>query len=331
MVAVSRPHVYVALPLPDPSIARILEACDVARPERGQPERDELIAELANAEGLLGSAMLPVDAGVLESAPRLRVVSNFGVGYNNVDIDAATRLGIVVCNTPGVLSDAVADLTLGLIIALARRLPESDRFVRAGRWGSGTMVRLGNDLRGKRLGIVGLGRIGREVAQRASAFGMEVCFHDVFQQPDEGFAHCTYRAFDELLRESDFVTLHVNLTDETNHLIGARELSLMKPGAYLINTSRGPVVDQTALTEALRAGTIAGAALDVLETEPTAPDDPLLHLDNAIVLPHVGSATVETRRAMLELCIENLLVALRGDTPPCVVNPEVLETRRQPS
>lgn len=329
----ARPLVYVALPLPDQSIARIVDACEFTRYDRrGQPSRDELIAALANVEGLLGSAMLPVDEGVLDAAPLLRVVSNFGVGYNNVDVDAATRRGILVCNTPGVLSDAVADLTMGFIISLARRLPEGERFVREGRWGPGQGVRLGNDLRGKKLGIIGLGRIGRAVAQRARAFGMEACFYDVFdQQLDESFVFCTYSALDDLLRESDYVSLHVNLTPETHHLIGARELSLMKSTAYLINTSRGQVIDQPALVEALRSNTIAGAALDVLEQEPPAADEPILQLDNALVLPHIGSATVETRQAMLELAIDNLLVALRGETPQCVVNPEALATRRVPS
>ncbi|MEX2160122.1 MAG: D-glycerate dehydrogenase [Dehalococcoidia bacterium] len=329
----ARPHVYVALPLPDQSIARIVDACEVARyGQRGQPSRDELIAALASAEGLLGSAMLAVDEGVLDSAPRLRVVSNFGVGYNNVDVDAATRCGILVCNTPGVLSDAVADLTMGFIISLARRLPEGERFVRDGRWAPGQGVRLGNDLRGKMLGIIGMGRIGREVAQRARAFGMDGCFYDAFeQQLDESLVFCAPIALDDLLRDSDYVSLHVNLTPETHHIIGARELSLMKPGAYLVNTSRGQVIDQPALVEALRSNTIAGAALDVLEQEPPAADEPLLQLDNALVLPHIGSATVETRRAMLELAIDNLLVALRGETPQCVVNPEALATRRVPS
>jgi len=330
-VRVARPHVYVALPLPDQSIERVLAACEVTRYDRrGQPSRQELIDAIAAADGLLGSAMLPVDADVLASASRLRVVSNFGVGFDGVDVAAATRLGILVCNTPGVLSDAVADLTMGLIVALARRLPEAERFVREGRWLPGQGVRLGSDLRGNGLGVVGLGRIGREVAQRARSFGMHVCFYDVLRH-DEELAFCTYQDLDDLLRESDFVSLHVNLTEKTRHLISTRELSLMKPSAYLINTARGQIVDQPALVDALREERIAGAALDVLEQEPPAPDEPLLQLENVIVLPHVGSATVETRRAMLELAIDNLLAALRGETPQCVVNPEALAARRDAS
>ncbi len=323
------PRAYLALRLSDEAMARIGAACRVERFEgRGQPSKEELRACLGEIDGLLGSTQLPVDAEVLASAPLLRVVSNFGVGYDNVDLAAATARGVLVCNTPGVLTDAVADLTLGLIVALARRLPDAARFVREGHWAPGRpLPELGSDLRGKTLGIVGLGRIGRAVAQRAHGFGMRIVFHDVFRDPGEdGF--CEYRDFDDLLREADFVSLHVNLTDETKQLIGARELALMQPHAYLVNTARGQVVDQPALTEALREGRIAGAALDVLAQEPPAPDEPLLSLPNVIVLPHIGSATRETRRAMLDLAIENLLAALRGETPRCVANPEALERWR---
>jgi glyoxylate reductase len=325
-----RPRVFVALRWPVEALARIDAECEMQRYEGpgGQAPKDALIAALGDVEGLLGSAQLPVDAEVL-AAPKLRVVSNFGVGFDNIDVAAATERGILVCNTPGVLTDAVADLTLGLVIDLARKVVEAERVVREGQWATAGRGIMGNDLRGKTLGIVGFGRIGRAVAQRARAFGMRLCFHDVFEDPGDGFADCVYRPLDGLLREADFVTLHVNLTDETEKLIGARELALMKPAAYLINTARGPVVHQAALTEALREGRIAGAALDVLEREPPAPDDPILSLPNAIILPHIGSATRETRAAMLELAIDNLLAALRGETPKAVVNPEVLAARKQ--
>lgn len=327
-----KPRVYLALRVPDQAAARIEAECSVSRYDgRGQPSKEELLAALGDIDGLLGSAQLPLDAQVLAAAPRLRVVSNFGVGYDNVDLEVATRRGVIVCNTPGVLTDAVADLTMAMVLSLARKLPEAERFVREGRWSPGRTAPLGTDLGGKTLGIVGLGRIGRAVAQRARCFGVAVCFYDQFRDPGEDAAFCAYRALDDLLRESDFVTLHVNLTDETRGLIGARELALMKPTAYLINTSRGQVVDQAALVEALRAGRIAGAALDVLEQEPPAPDDPILHLPNLLLLPHIGSATVETRLAMLELAIENLLAALRGETPPSVVNPEALARRKERS
>ncbi len=324
------PLVFLALRLPEYALGRIEAECRVRRYEGwGPPSKQDLLPALGDVEGLLGSAMLPVDAEVLESAPRLRVISNFGVGFDNVDLAFATRRGVVVCNTPGVLTDAVADLTMALVLALARRVPESERFVREGRWLPGKAMELGTDVGGKTLGIVGLGRIGRALARRARPFGMQVCFHDRFQQPDEEVVFCRYRALDDLLRESDFLTLHVNLTDETTGFIGARELALMKSSGYLINTSRGQVVDQAALTTALREGRIAGAALDVLEREPPSPDDPILRLPNVIVLPHLGSATRETRRAMLDLAIDNLLAAVRGETPACVVNPEALSVQRR--
>jgi len=323
-----QPRVFVALRLAPDAFARVEDACAVTRFDgRGIPTKQDLLSSLADAEGLLGSAITPIDADVIASAPRLRVISNFGVGFDNVDLAVATERGILVCNTPGVLSDAVADLTLGLIISLARRLPEAERFVREGNWGTGRMVDLGVDLKSKTLGIIGLGRIGRAVAKRAQAFDMETVFHDQFRDPPPDASFCRYRELVGLLRESDFVTLHVNLSAETRHLIDARALSLMKPQAYLINTSRGPVIDQPALVAALQAGRIAGAALDVFEREPLPADDPLGSLPNVIALPHIGSATRETRAAMLNLAIDNLLAALRGEVPACVVNPQALEVR----
>lgn len=324
-----RPLVYIALHLPDDARARIESACRIREyAGTGLVPKPELIAALAGADGLIGSTQLSVDAETIASSPRLRVISNVGVGFDNVDVAAATARRVVVCNTPGVLTDAVADLTLGLIVSLARRLPESERFVREGRWGSSRTLALGSDLAGKTLGVVGLGRIGRAVASRARAFGMDVCFHDRFREPPADTAFCSFRDLDGLLREADVLSLHVELREETRGLIGARELALMKPSAYLVNTSRGHVVDQAALVAALREERLAGAALDVFEREPLPPDDPLLSLPNVIALPHVGSATVETRRAMRELAIDNLLAVLSGDEPPCAVNPEAMRAGR---
>ena len=328
-MSAGRPRVYIALPILDDALARIEAECAVERFRGdGRPSRDELLAALAEAEGVLGSAQLQIDAEALASSPRLRVVSNFGVGFDNADISAATQRGIVLWNTPRGLSDAVADLTLGLILSLARRLPESERFVREGRWLPGATMSLGTDVAGKTLGIVGLGRIGQAVARRAQAFGMAVVFHDQRQEPPADVAYCAYRDFSSLLSESDFVSLHVNLTPETEHLIGARELAMMKSSAYLINTARGGVVDQAALVDALGEQRIAGAALDVFEQEPLAADEPILNLPNVILLPHIGSGTVETRSAMLDLAIDNLLAVLRGERPPCPVNPEALGQKR---
>ncbi len=320
-----RPHVYIGLRGPEEALARISEVCEVTSFEGvGIPDRDELLAGVAAADGIIGSAQLPIDAAVLAAAPRMRVISNFGVGFDNVDVAAATARGVVVCNTPGVLSDAVADLTMGLLLSLARRLPEAERFLREQRWKPGASMALGTDVAGKTLGIIGLGRIGRAVSRRAVAFGMDVVYHDAVRDPPGDAAFCTYRDLDELLAAADFVSLHVNLTEATTALIGERALALMKPTAYLINTARGGVIDQAALVAALQRGELAGAALDVFEREPPAPDEPILQLPNVIALPHIGSGTVETRRAMLELAIDNLLAALRGERPPCVVNPEAL-------
>jgi glyoxylate reductase len=323
-----KPKVYLAFPPPDDVLARIEAECDVIPfGGRGKPAKPDLLGALADVDGVLSHTRVPFDAEVFAAAPQLRVVSNFGVGYDNVEVPAATERGVLVCNTPGVLSDAVADLTIGLIIALARNIVTTERLVREGQWGGGGGM-LGLDLKGKQLGIIGFGRIGRAVAQRAQAFGMRVCFHDQFVDPGEGFGYCTYASMDDLLRESDFVSLHVNLSDETTKLISTRELGLMKPAAYLINTSRGGVVDQAALVDALREGQIAGAALDVLEREPPAEGEPILSAPNVLLVPHIGSATRETRRAMLDLAVDNMLAALRGETPQCAVNPEALAARK---
>jgi len=316
----------VALGLADDARERIDAECEATYfAGRGMPSAGELLENVRDADGLLGSAQLPVTAQVIAAAPRLRVVSNFGVGFDNVDLAAANERRIVVCNTPGVLSDAVADLTLGMILSLARRIPQSERLVREGNWKPESGMPLGRDLAGKTLGIVGLGRIGLAVARRAQAFDMRIVFYDQFREPPAEAAYCEYRDLDDLLRDADFVSLHVNLGPESRHLMGAGQFALMKPTAYFVNTSRGQTVDQAALVAALEQGQIAGAALDVLEHEPPSPDEPILSAPNVILLPHVGSATVQTRVAMRDLAIDNLLLALRGERPKAVVNPEVLD------
>jgi len=268
-------------------------------------ERSELLRRVSGCAGLMPMPTDRVDAAVLEAGP-LRVVANHAVGVDNVDLDAARRLGVVVTNTPGVLTDATADLAMALILATARRLVEADRLVRSGGflgWRP-TMLR-GMDLRGARLGIVGFGRIGRAVAARAEAFGMEVVFAD----PEGGIP------FSELIATSDVVSLHCPLTPETHHLIDGEVLRAMKPSAILVNTARGPVVDEAALATALAGGWIAGAGLDVLENEPRVHPD-LVGLENVVLLPHIGSATHATRRAMAETAARNLAAALRGEVPP---------------
>jgi glyoxylate reductase len=316
------PKAVVIVPVPPEVEARLREACDLALIAPGAA-RETVIAALADAEGLLCPAPFPIDNALLDAAPRLRVIANFGVGFNNVDLAELDRRGIVCCNTPGVLSDAVADLTLGLILAAARHIVPSANYAAQGGWAAGEPgPPLGFDVRGKTLGLIGFGRIGRATANRAVAFGMRVIAHDVVPL---GPGDPERLPLDGLLRESDIVSIHVNLTPETTHLISTRELSLMKPTAWIVNTARGPVIDQVALTKALQDGVIAGAALDVLEVEPPDPADPLPSLANVIVLPHVGSATVETRAAMLDLAVRNLCAVLSGQRPPECVNPGSLE------
>jgi glyoxylate reductase len=308
--------VYSTVRLPGLVLERLGRTCDVTCREGGGKMPPEEFASIPPAvEGLISPSDQPVPREFLQSAPSLRVVSNIGVGYDNVDLAVAAERGIKVTNTPGVLSAAVAELTIGMMITLTRRLQESAAIVRDGRWGApGVFAPLGTDLKGKTLGIVGFGRIGREVATRAAAFGMEVVFFDA--RPDVGGgAYRRAASLADLLREADVVTVHTDLNETSRHLIGADQLQSMKPSAHLINTARGGVLDQAALYEALRAGRIAGAALDVLEREPPDPTDPILQLPNVYVLPHIGSATRETRAAMLDLAIENLLACLDGR--PC--------------
>jgi phosphoglycerate dehydrogenase-like enzyme len=321
---VEKPLVCVALALPDEALATLAGACE-PRPVVA----DTIASQIAEAEGLLCPAPFPVLPALLDLAPHLRVVSNFGVGFNNVDLAEMNRRGIAVCNTPGVLTDAVADLTIGMIVAASRGLVVNANYVRERRWGRDVAPSLGWDLRGKTLGLIGFGRIGKAVAARARAFGMKTCFFDLFDAPGEGWDDCAYEALDALLRASDVVSVHTNLTPETFHLLSEREFAQMKSSAWVINTSRGPVIDQAALTKALREHRIAGAILDVLEVEPPPADEPILGLENAVILPHIGSATVETRAAMLDLSIRNLKAVLAGERPPECVNPEALDRAMQ--
>ena len=314
------PVALVAVPVPEAVVELLGADCSPC-----VVSTSDVRANLARAEGLLCPAPFPITIELLDAAPRLRVVSNFGVGFNNVNLAEMERRGIAVCNTPGVLTDAVADLTVGMILMASRGLVANNRFATGGAWAAGEAAPpLGWDLAGKTLGLVGFGRIGRAVAARARHFGVRIVYHDILAAPGPGFEDCQYLSLPELLASSDVVSLHVNLTAETHHHIGRGELELMRPTAWLLNTSRGPVVDQSALVEALRGGTIAGAVLDVLETEPPARDDPILALPNALLLPHIGSATVETREAMLDLAVRNLAAVLGGRTPPECVNPQVL-------
>ncbi|MDQ3704943.1 MAG: D-glycerate dehydrogenase [Chloroflexota bacterium] len=267
----------------------------------------------------------PVDAEVLDAAPRLKVVANMAVGYNNIQVEEATKRGIAVTNTPGVLTDTTADFTWTLLMASARRVVEADKFLRAGRfYGWGPLMMVGQDVYGKTLGVIGFGRIGRAVAKRATGFDMQVLYFDRHPADVETEKALNARAasMEELLRESDYVTIHTDYNPETHHLIGKPELESMKPTAYLINTARGPIVDEAALAEALKNGTIAGAGLDVFEREPEVHPG-LMELDNAVLAPHIASASLDTRNAMALMAAENVIAALKGEMPPNCVNPEV--------
>jgi glyoxylate reductase len=320
----ARPRVFVARRIPDDGLTPIAAACDAdIWPDELPPARDELLRRVAGCDGILTLLTDRVDDELLDAAgPSLRVVSNYAVGFDNIDVPACARRGIAVGNTPGVLTETTADLAWALLMAAARRLPEGDRYVRAGHWRTwGPLLLLGPDVHGATIGIVGFGRIGQAVAQRARGFGMDILYHDVARLPDDVTAPlgAAYVPLDELLARSDFVSLHVNLTAETRHLINATTLGAMKSTAVLVNTSRGPVVDQAALAVALREGVIWAAALDVTDPEPIPMEDPLVGLDNCLIVPHIASATRATRGKMAAMAAANLLAGVRGDPLPTPV------------
>jgi glyoxylate reductase len=316
----------VARTIADTSLRRLQEQCDTdVWSEDRPPPRDELLRRVAGCDGILTLLTDRVDEELLDAAgPRLRVVSNLAVGYDNVDVPACARRGIAVGNTPGVLTETTADLAWALILAARRRVAEGDRYVRAGKWRTwGPNLLLGSDVHGATLGIVGFGRIGQAVARRAVGFGMNVLYTSRTRLPKavETGHRARFVDLDELLARSDIVSLHCALSPETRGLIGRRALELMKSTATLVNTARGPVVDQAALYVALRDGVIATAGLDVTDPEPIAPDDPILSLDNCVVVPHIASATHATRGRMAEMAAANLLAGVRGDPLPTPVEP----------
>ncbi len=326
----SKPYVYVTRRLPDVAFRRLSSDCEVEIWDSEIPPPYDMLREgVADKEGLLCLLTDRIDGALLDAAPGLRVISQCAVGYDNIDLSAATTRGIPVGNTPGVLTDATADFAFALLMAAARRLGEAFDFARSGQWQTwGLTLLLGQEVYGATLGIVGLGRIGQAVARRARGFGMNVLYHDTLRQPEaEAGLGLEYRSLDDLLRESDFVSLHTTLTDETRGLIDARAFALMKPTAILINTSRGPMVDPEALYQALKDGQIAYAALDVTDPEPLPADHKLLTLPNLIVAPHIASATVRSRTRMAMMAVQNLLTGLRGESLPHCVNPEVYGTR----
>lgn len=327
-----KPKVFVTRLLPEVGLNRIKQHCDAEIWTDPLPPPYALIRQkIAACEGLVSLLTDKVDAPLLEAAPRLKVVSNYAVGFNNIDVAAATARGIAVGNTPGVLTDATADMAFCLLIAAARRVVEGHQYTQAGKWKTWEPLgHLGQDLFGRTLGIVGMGRIGYAMARRCQrGWDMKVLYYDVHKsEPAEKDLGARQVDFDTLLAESDFVSIHTDLNEKTRGMFGAKQFKKMKRTAVLVNSARGPLVDQKALYGALKAGTIFAAGLDVTDPEPPAFDDPLLKLPNVVIAPHIASATVGTRGAMAEICANNLIAGLTGQKLPAWVNPEVAGKRR---
>jgi glyoxylate reductase len=328
-----KPRVFVTRRIPAAGLDRILRHCDAELwPEPLPPPHQILCRKVPDCDGLVALLTDRIDAALLDTAPRLKVVSNFAVGFNNIDVPAATARGVAVGNTPGVLTDATADMAFCLLIAAARRLLDACDYALAGHWKTWEpMGHLGQDLAGKTLGVVGMGRIGYGLARRCHrGWDMRVLYFDVYpNEKAEAELHARRVDLETLLGESDFVSVHTDLNESTRGLFNAARFRLMKPTAVFVNTARGPVVVEKDLIEALRSGTIFAAGLDVTDPEPPAPDAELLRLPNLVVAPHIASATVGTRDAMATICAENLLAGLQGRPLPAWVNPEVGPNRRR--
>jgi glyoxylate reductase len=331
-----RPKILVTQKVPDPAYPLLEAIGDVeANPEEGTIwSYEELLRRGPGHDYIYTLLTDNVDARFLEacanSTPRLKMVANMAVGFNNIDVEAATRLGIAVSNTPGVLSETTADLAFALLMATARRIPEAERYLRAGKYhGWGPLLFCGAEIHHSTLGLVGAGRIGKIMARRAHGFDMNVIYYDVYRlsPEDEAEYHMTYKPLEELLHEADFVSVHTPYMPSTHHLIDAEKLKMMKPSAILINTARGPIVDEKALVAALQQGTIAGAGLDVFEEEPTV-EPGLLEMENVVLLPHIASASLKTRTLMATMASDNLVAYYHGQRPPNILNPEVLDKDR---
>ncbi len=327
-----QPKILVTQKVPDPAYPLLEAIGDVeANMEEGVIwPYEELLRRGPGHDYIYSLLTDNIDASFLEacaaSTPRLQLVANMAVGYNNIDVEAATRLGIAVSNTPGVLSDTTADLAFALLMATARRIPEAERFLRAGKYkGWGPLLFCGAEVHGSTLGLIGAGRIGKIMSKRASGFEMKVIYYDVnrMSAEDEAMYHMTYMPMDEVLQMADFVSVHTPYMPATHHLISERELKLMKPTAILINTARGPIVDEKALVRALQMKMIAGVGLDVFENEP-AVEPELLTMENAVLLPHIASASLNTRTVMATMASDNIVAHHQGQRPPNILNPEVL-------
>ena len=323
-----RPDVYVTRMLPEPAIELLKKHCEVEiNPDDRVLTREELLEKVKGRDAVLCLLTDIIDEEVLETAgAKCRIFANYAVGYNNIDVKAAAKRKIIVTNTPGVLTDATADLAWALLFSVSRRIAESDKYIREGKFkGWGPMLFLGRDITGKTLGIIGAGRIGANFAKKSNGFDMRILYNDI--KPNEKFENETGAVYvdkEALLKESDFISVHVPLLPSTRHLIGEKEFKLMKKTTVLINTSRGPVVDERALVKALKEGEIWGAGLDVYENEPEL-EPGLSGLDNVVIVPHIASATIETRTNMGLIAVRNIIAVFDGETPPNCVNPEILK------
>jgi glyoxylate reductase len=325
----ARPRVYVTRLIPEAGLKIVRDFAETVVWEGNvPPPKDTIMQQVAEADGILPLLTDRIDAEVINAGRKLRVISNYAVGYDNIDVPAATARSILVCNTPGVLTETTADLAWALLMAGARHIAHGHAYVQAREWKSWQpQLFLGYDVHAATIGIIGAGRIGQAVARRAKGFSMRILYHDAERKPDlEKEVGAEYADLRTLLRESDFVTLHVPLTPETKNMINAERLALMKQTAVLVNTARGLAIDEAALYDALKNGRIAAAALDVTAVEPIPPDSPLLGLDNCTIVPHIGSASFATRNKMAVMAAENLVAALKGERPAHIVNPEVLGT-----
>lgn len=326
-----KPKAYITRMLPERGLNVIKKYFDIEIwQEYGPPPRNVLLEKAKDVDVLVTLLSDKIDTEVFNAAPRLKIISQLAVGFDNIDLQEATKRGIYVTNTPEVLTDTTADFAWTLLMAVARRVVEADKYVRTGQWKVAwhPAMMQGRDVYGATIGIVGAGRIGYAMAKRATGFGMKILFYDVISRPEmEKDFGAKKVDLETLLKESDFVSIHVPLMKETHHLMNSDRLKLMKKTAYLINNSRGSVIDEKALYEALKQGKIAGAGLDVFEQEPTPTENPLLKLDSVVVAPHISSASYETRSKMSEMVAENLISYIEGKKPPNLVNVEVMKTK----